>query len=158
MAAGILIERHFDPNQENLMQSSRSESSTDSILPFLQIISAIDAESNASQQQQQLQTTDSSENPTNSYYPHPGEYPGIALVTPPLDGNNYHSWSRSMRRALSSKNKFKFVNGSIQAPQETDPNFDSWETCNTMIISWITRLLTQQIAQNIVYIEVAQEL
>ncbi|XP_019439014.1 PREDICTED: uncharacterized protein LOC109344717 [Lupinus angustifolius] len=57
-----------------------------------------------------------------------------------------------------SKNKFKFVNGTIGVPQQTEPTFDSSERCNTMIVSWITTSLTQQIAQSIVYIDNAQDL
>ncbi|CAL0329776.1 unnamed protein product [Lupinus luteus] len=101
---------------------------------------------------------DDSLNPRSPFYLHPGENPGHALVAPPLNGKNYHSWSRAMRRALSSKNKFRFVDGRIQAPQETDPIFDVWERCNNMVISWITRSLNQSIAQSTVYIDSAQEL
>ncbi|XP_019451870.1 PREDICTED: uncharacterized protein LOC109353971 [Lupinus angustifolius] len=101
---------------------------------------------------------DTSRDLTSPYYLHPGENPGTTLVTPPLNGKNYHSWSRSMRKALSSKNKFICVDGGIQVPQQSDPTFDSWERCNIMVISWITRSLTQSIAQSTVYIDNAQEL
>jgi len=53
------------------------------------------------------------QNPTNPYYLHLGENPRMVLVTPPLDGSNYHKWSRGMKRALLSKNKIKFVNDEI---------------------------------------------
>jgi len=42
-------------------------------------------------------------NPASAYYLHPGENPGMVLVTPHLDGTNYHSWSRAMKRELLSK-------------------------------------------------------
>jgi hypothetical protein len=32
-----------------------------------------------------------------------------------------------MRRALATKNKFKFVDGSIEFPREDDLNFAAWE-------------------------------
>ncbi|XP_019440938.1 PREDICTED: uncharacterized protein LOC109346011 [Lupinus angustifolius] len=94
----------------------------------------------------------------NPYYLHPGENPGAILTTPPLDGINYHSWSRAMRRALSSKNKFKFVNGTISAPSPSTPEYDIWERCNNMVVSWITRSISQPIAQSIVYIDNARDL
>ncbi|XP_019414617.1 PREDICTED: uncharacterized protein LOC109326386 [Lupinus angustifolius] len=94
----------------------------------------------------------------NPYYLHRGESPGAVLVTPPLDGSNYHTWSRAMKRALLSKNKFKFVNGSIKPPSEVDPEYDTWERCNTMILSWFTRSMTKQIGQSTIYIDNAQEL
>ncbi|KAF1867112.1 hypothetical protein Lal_00049540 [Lupinus albus] len=105
------------------------------------------------QQQQQNQAYDITHNP---YYLHPRENPGMILVSPPLDATNYHSWSRATRRALKSKNKFKFVDDTIREPQETNPSFEAWEICNTMVISWITRSLTQSIVQSSVYIENTQ--
>ncbi|XP_019438993.1 PREDICTED: uncharacterized protein LOC109344695 [Lupinus angustifolius] len=94
------------------------------------------------------------QNPRNPFFLHPG----AILVSTPLDGTNYNSWSRSMKCALLSKNKFKFVDGSISMPENDDLLFDEWERCNTMVISWITRSLNAQIAQSTVYIESAEEL
>ncbi|KAF1866792.1 hypothetical protein Lal_00018177 [Lupinus albus] len=68
------------------------------------------------------QSIDSSLNPTSPYYLHPDENPGFILVSPPFDGGNYHSWSRSMKRALLDKNKFKFVNGTIGIPLQYHEN------------------------------------
>jgi hypothetical protein len=36
---------------------------------------------------------------------HPNENPAMILVTPLLNGGNYHSWSQPMTVALRSKNK-----------------------------------------------------
>ncbi|XP_019416439.1 PREDICTED: uncharacterized protein LOC109327737 [Lupinus angustifolius] len=94
----------------------------------------------------------------NPYYMHSGEHPSTTLVTQQLDGTNYNSWSRAMRRALCSKNKYKFIDGSITTPEQDDPSFDMWDRCNTMIISWIIRCLSPTTTQSIVYIENAQEL
>ena len=45
-------------------------------------------------------------------------------------GYNCHTWARSMKRALISKNKFKFVNGLIIKLDEFHPSLDAWERCN----------------------------
>ncbi|XP_019462909.1 PREDICTED: uncharacterized protein LOC109361828 [Lupinus angustifolius] len=66
------------------------------------------------------------------YYVHPSDNPGTALVSPPLNGNNYHQWNRSMRMSLISKQKFEFVDGSIQMPAKEDPIFKAWERANNM--------------------------
>nr|KYP31200.1 hypothetical protein KK1_048715 [Cajanus cajan]KYP47161.1 hypothetical protein KK1_031184 [Cajanus cajan] len=63
-----------------------------------------------------------------------------------------------MKRALQSKNKFKFVDGSIKNPGTSHHLYDSWVRCNTTIFGWITRTLSQEIAQSIVYFESAQDL
>jgi hypothetical protein len=58
-------------------------------------------------------TAPSIDNPRNSYYLNNGDNPGILLVPEKLIGENFHTWQRSMTRALSAKNKLGFVNGSI---------------------------------------------
>jgi len=80
----------------------------------------------------------------------------MILVTHVLDGSNYHTWSRAMKRALLSKNKIKFINGEIQEPAAMDPLHDAWERCNMMAISWITRSLNTQISHNTIYIDNAE--
>ncbi|PNX72865.1 hypothetical protein L195_g028762, partial [Trifolium pratense] len=92
------------------------------------------------------------------YYLHPSENPGSVLISLQLNNINYHSWSRNMKRALISKNKIKFINGKLPAPEEDDPMFDYWERCNSMVVSWITRTLSPQIAQSVVYIDNANVL
>ncbi|XP_068492152.1 uncharacterized protein [Phaseolus vulgaris] len=82
----------------------------------------------------------------------------MVLVTPQLDGSNYHSWSRAMKRALLSKNKFKFFNGDLPESSHSDNQYEAWEKGNVMVISWITRSITTQIAQNTVYIDNVKEL
>ncbi|XP_019423068.1 PREDICTED: uncharacterized protein LOC109332539 [Lupinus angustifolius] len=104
------------------------------------------------------QLMDVFQNPSSPFYLYPGENPGFVLVSPPLNGTNYNFWSRAMRRALGSKNKYKFVNGTIRMPSTTDPTFEAWEICNNMIVSWINISLSPQIAQSVVYIDGAQEL
>jgi len=56
---------------------------------------------------------DLSQNPSSPFYLPPRENLGTVLVTPQLSSGNYHYWSRAMKRALLSKNKFKFVSGEI---------------------------------------------
>jgi len=63
-----------------------------------------------------------------------------------------------MRRALLSKNKHKFIDGTLPAPETGTPLQETWERCNMMVISWVTRTLSEQIAQSVVYIEDAREL
>ncbi|RZB52676.1 hypothetical protein D0Y65_048944 [Glycine soja] len=48
------------------------------------------------------------------------------LVSPPLNGDNFHSWSHAMRRALLTKNKHKFKDETITTPiNKGDPLFDT---------------------------------
>ncbi|XP_057425631.1 uncharacterized protein LOC130718995 [Lotus japonicus] len=58
-----------------------------------------------------------------------------------------------MKRALVSKNKFRFVSGEIPVPTATDANFDAWDRCNSLIHSWILNSVTTSIANSIVFVE-----
>ncbi|XP_014489576.1 uncharacterized protein LOC106752408 [Vigna radiata var. radiata] len=105
-----------------------------------------------------MNNTDPSVNPTSPYYLHPGENPGLTLISQVLNETNYFSWSRSMRRALLSKNKIKFIDGSIKKPNRDDSLFDPWERCNVMVLSWVIKTLSPQIADSVIYVEGAKEL
>src|ERR1044072_5255369 len=77
------------------------------------------------------QVVDPAQNQLSHYYVHPGENTSAALVTPLLTGRNYHSWARSMRRAMITMNKLKFLDGSLPAPDGFDPSYDAWERCKS---------------------------
>ncbi|XP_072074043.1 uncharacterized protein [Arachis hypogaea] len=128
-------------------------------------ISGIDLQTLASLVSQQINQTQSPRtrassivDPTSPYYLHPGESPGSPLISMVLGSNNYHSWERAMLRALSSKNKIKFVNESISKPEPTDPLFEVWERCNDYVISWITLSLSPDIAQSVMWHNVTSDL
>jgi len=70
-------------------------------------------------------------------YLHPEDSLVVAIVSPVLDPNNYHSWSRYVLTALSAKNKLQFVDGSTIEPEKTDPMYGAWKRCNNMVVSWI---------------------
>ncbi|XP_061343292.1 uncharacterized protein LOC133289389 [Gastrolobium bilobum] len=89
---------------------------------------------------------------TNSSHPlflHSNENPSQVLVTPLLNGRNYHSWARSMSMALRSKNKLGFVNGVVEVPDPDSAEYETWERCNTTVLGWIHRSISQTIAQSI---------
>ena len=44
--------------------------------------------------------------------------PGMILINIQLNGANYHTWSKTMKQALLSKNKLKFINRSLDTPQQ----------------------------------------
>lgn len=58
---------------------------------------------------------------SHDYYIHPNENPSLVLVTPILDGSNYHGWARAMEMSLQMKNKFGFVDGTIPRLADDDP-------------------------------------
>lgn len=95
---------------------------------------------------------------SNPFYLHPDESPALQLTSTVLPGVNFHSWSRAMRMALISKDKLKFVDGSIQSPSKDDPMYGSWKRCNAMVLCWIIRSLSPSIAQSVLLIDHAKDL
>jgi hypothetical protein len=87
------------------------------------------------------------------FHVHPSEGPNSVQITPLLDGSNYLSWSRSMIRALGAKNKLKFVDGSMEVPDEEDLNRSAWERCNHLIQSCIINSVSPPIVQTLVFHE-----
>ena len=99
------------------------------------------------------------ESTNNSYFLPPNENPGLILTSQPLTGpENYMTWARSMFLALSFRNKFGLVNGSILEPNPTSPLFNSWNRCNTMIFSWLTNSLSPDLKASVMYINFAKDL
>ena len=90
----------------------------------------------------------------NPFFIHHSDHPGMVLVSKPLNGDNYATWSRSMRISLSAKNKLGFVDGSVKVPSaKTNPDeYSLWQRCNDMIISWILNSLKPVIADSIIYL------
>lgn len=76
-------------------------------------------------------------NSLNPYYVHANENPSMVLVNPVLDGKNYHTWARSIKVVLETKNKMKFLDGTIGPPNEGDALCEPWCRCNSIILSWI---------------------
>ncbi|XP_061342601.1 uncharacterized protein LOC133288799 [Gastrolobium bilobum] len=96
-------------------------------------------------------------NPSHPLFLHPNESPALVLVSPLLNGENYHSWARGMKMALISKNKLGFIDGSIPAPDPDEPTFSAWQRCDTMVMAWIQRSISASIVKSIIWIEHARD-
>lgn len=86
------------------------------------------------------------------------ESPSAILVKPPLDQSNYSSWSRSMTMALEVRNKLGIVDGTVQIPAGTDPQYQLWRRCDIMVRSWILKAISSLIAQSVLHVETAKDL
>ncbi|KAL5563154.1 hypothetical protein UlMin_032901 [Ulmus minor] len=95
---------------------------------------------------------------SNPYFLHHSDNPGLVLVSQPLIGENYASWSRAMLIALSVKNKLGFVDGSIPKPAGIDPNLSSWIRNNNIVISWILNSVSKEISASIIFSVSAYEI
>ena len=95
----------------------------------------------------------------NPYFLNSSENLGNILVTQPLLGmRNYQSWSRALVLALTTKKKIGFVNGKVTKLDLDSPLYEDWESCNTMMLSWMINSMHVDVSSNIMYCEIAREM
>ncbi|XP_050896610.1 uncharacterized protein LOC127103389 [Lathyrus oleraceus] len=88
------------------------------------------------------------------FFVHPNDGPGSVTVLPKLTSSNYHSWARSMKRALGCKMKIEFIDGSVLVLVDSfDPSLRAWNRCNMFVHSWIMNSISDSISQSIVFME-----
>ena len=103
--------------------------------------------------------TEQNSNSNDPFYVHHSDNPGSILVSQVLTGENYASWSRSMMIALSAKNKFEFVDGTIPRPDNSNPErLKLWFRNNNIIISWILNAVSKEISASIIYLETSADI
>jgi hypothetical protein len=91
---------------------------------------------------------------TSPYYVHRSDEPSWVTITPKLNDSNFHAWARSMKRALGSKMKLDFIDGSIPPVVDNfDTSFCAWNHCNMLVFSWILNSVSEQIASSVVFME-----
>jgi hypothetical protein len=93
---------------------------------------------------------------SDSLFLHHGDSSSSILVSQPLKGENFNSWSRSMLMALSTKNKLCLIDGSLLKPSDSSTIFKAWTRCNDMVLSWIINSVSKEIAASIIYIDNAE--
>ena len=101
------------------------------------------------------------EDMSNPLYLHHAKSPGAMLVFEVLTGENYHTWARSMKKALIAKNKFGFVDGTITLSSpliKTPAAIDTWIRCDNMVGSWLNKAVSPQIRISITYRDTTLEI
>nr|XP_025611968.1 uncharacterized protein LOC112705349 [Arachis hypogaea] len=98
------------------------------------------------------------QDPSSHFFLHTSENPGISLAPSLLTTCNYHAWARSVWLSLESKNKIKFVDGTLPRPNETDPTFGAWKRNNTIVLSWLHTSISPEILQSVLWCNDACEL
>ena len=99
------------------------------------------------------------ESANNPFFLLANENLGLILTSQPLTGpENDITWAKSVFLALSSRNKFGFVNVSISELDLTSPLFNSWNRCNTTMLSWLTNSPSPDLKASVIYINFAKDL
>lgn len=83
--------------------------------------------------------------------------PGMLLVTSLLTGNDYLTWSRSIKITLEAKAKLRFIENCI-CPGEVSPEYDQWVRVDCMAASWILNSIDKHIVEAFLYTLTAKKL
>ena len=71
---------------------------------------------------------------------------------------NYRTWKRDTEIVLASKRKLGFVTGLVKRDPEDEEKQDQWDTCNNMVIAWLTGFMTPSVKESVVYVRNAKEI
>ena len=93
---------------------------------------------------------------------HHAENPSLVLVTQPLiGGENYATGARAVRKALLTKNKLGFIDGTLTLSSSlvsTPSNVQAWIRCDNMVGTWLTNSVSPKLQASIIYEDTALEI
>ncbi|KAL2922026.1 Retrovirus-related Pol polyprotein from transposon RE1 [Bienertia sinuspersici] len=96
---------------------------------------------------------------TNPLYLHPSDGPHIGTIAQKITGaSNYRSWKRDMEIVLASKRKLGFVTGLVKRDPNNVEKQDQWDTCNNMVIAWLTSSMSPSIKESVMFVKDAKEI
>ncbi|KAL2894149.1 Glutathione S-transferase S1 [Bienertia sinuspersici] len=95
----------------------------------------------------------------NPLYLHPSDGPHTGTISEKLTKpSNYRAWRRDMEIVLTSKRKLRFVTGVVKRDPEDAKKQDQWDTCNSMVIAWLTGSMSQNVKESVIYVKKAKEI
>ena len=93
---------------------------------------------------------------------HHAKNPSLVLVTQPLiGGENSAAWARVVRKALLTKNRLGFIDGTLtlSPPLVSTPlNVQAWIRCDNMVGTWLTNSVSPKLQSSIIYEDTAVEI
>ncbi|XP_074301613.1 uncharacterized protein LOC141633015 [Silene latifolia] len=81
---------------------------------------------------------------SSPYYLGPQDKPGDTITHIRLTLDNFDEWVHDVRVALKSRRKYVFVNGTINEPKPPCSD-DDWETIHSMLVSWLSRTISDEV-------------
>ncbi|KAL0322464.1 UNVERIFIED_CONTAM: hypothetical protein Sangu_1865700 [Sesamum angustifolium] len=73
------------------------------------------------------------------------EYSRMIMISSPLNGNNWLSWSRSVRIALEARDKLGFIDGTCVRPADGAADLRQWRIADSTVRTWILNKISKDI-------------
>ncbi|KAL0322188.1 UNVERIFIED_CONTAM: Retrovirus-related Pol polyprotein from transposon RE1 [Sesamum calycinum] len=86
------------------------------------------------------------------------DHPGMVMISAPLNGRNWLSWSRSVRIALEGRDKLGFIDGSCIKPADGTTELRQWRITDSMVRTWILNTISKDIVNAYLYATSARSL
>ncbi|KAA0041479.1 UBN2_3 domain-containing protein [Cucumis melo var. makuwa] len=75
-----------------------------------------------------------------------------------LNGNNYFSWSQSVKMVLEGRHKFGFMIGEIPRPPPSDPQERYWKAEDSILRSILINIMEPQIGKPLLFAATAKDI
>ncbi|KAK4388219.1 Retrovirus-related Pol polyprotein from transposon RE2 [Sesamum angolense] len=86
------------------------------------------------------------------------EYSGMIMISSPLNGNNWLSWSRSVRIELEARDKLGFIDGTCVRPADGAADLRQWVITDSTVRTWILNTISKDIVNAFLYANSAHSL
>lgn len=70
-----------------------------------------------------------------------------------LNEFNHLPWSRAITLVLGRHSKLGYINGNIEAPDVSSPNYEAWLYKKQLIMSWLLNSMERKIAKIFSFLE-----
>lgn len=102
-------------------------------------------------------TTDTPKKPFETLQHHSNSH-SVQITTIRLNGDNFLRWSQSVWMYICGQGKISYITGDKKAPVVDDPLFVTWDTENSMVMTWLVNSMEEDISSNYICYPTAKEL
>ncbi|KAL0454598.1 UNVERIFIED_CONTAM: hypothetical protein Slati_0799000 [Sesamum latifolium] len=86
------------------------------------------------------------------------DHHGMVMISSPLSGRNWLSWSRSIRIALEGRDKLGFIDGSCVKTADGSAELRQWRITDSMVRTWVLNTISKDIVNAYLYVPSAHAL